>query len=125
MQWTSSPGCGLHAKLLEDAGIENYGHCQGRVTKRTRTVAGDKEAWLFAWDTLERQISASKGCYKVLKRAPAKGTLFQLLVHGEMVLLGRIELPTSPLPRVRSTTELQQQLFSGWAKPPGRRALLG
>lgn len=85
MQWTSSPGCGLHAKLLEDAGIENYGHCQGRVTKRTRTVAGDKEAWLFAWDTLERQISASKGCYKVLKRAPAKGTLFQLLVHGEMV----------------------------------------
>ena len=26
-----------------------------------------------------------------------------------MVLLGRIELPTSPLPRVRSTTELQQQ----------------
>ena len=27
-----------------------------------------------------------------------------------MVLLGRIELPTSPLPRVRSTTELQQQL---------------
>ncbi|EAP77134.1 hypothetical protein ISM_02555 [Roseovarius nubinhibens ISM] len=26
-----------------------------------------------------------------------------------LVLLGRIELPTSPLPRVRSTTELQQQ----------------
>ena len=26
-----------------------------------------------------------------------------------MVLLGRIELPTSPLPRVRSTTELQQR----------------
>ena len=25
-----------------------------------------------------------------------------------MVLLGRIELPASPLPRVRSTTELQQ-----------------
>ena len=30
-----------------------------------------------------------------------------------MVLLGRIELPTSPLPRVRSTTELQQRLI-GW-----------
>ena len=28
---------------------------------------------------------------------------------SEMVLLGRIELPTSPLPRVRSTTELQQR----------------
>lgn len=27
----------------------------------------------------------------------------------KMVLLGRIELPTSPLPRVRSTTELQQR----------------
>ena len=26
-----------------------------------------------------------------------------------VVLLGRIELPTSPLPRVRSTTELQQR----------------
>ena len=30
---------------------------------------------------------------------------------SEMVLLGRIELPPSPLPRVRSTTELQQRLF--------------
>ena len=28
-----------------------------------------------------------------------------------MVLLGRIELPTSPLPRVCSTTELQQRLW--------------
>ncbi len=27
-----------------------------------------------------------------------------------MVLLGRIELPASPLPRVRSTTELQQHI---------------
>ena len=35
-----------------------------------------------------------------------------------MVLLGRIELPASPLPRVRSTTELQQPV------PVGRRALL-
>jgi hypothetical protein len=32
------------------------------------------------------------------------------------VLLGRIELPASPLPRVRSTTELQQRRI--------RRALL-
>ena len=30
-----------------------------------------------------------------------------------MVLLGRIELPTSPLPRVRSTTELQQRPETG------------
>lgn len=40
----------IHAKLLDDAGIENYGHFQGRVTKRTRTVTGDKDAYLFAWD---------------------------------------------------------------------------
>ncbi len=31
---------------------------------------------------------------------------------SEMVLLGRIELPTSPLPRVRSTTELQQHVVA-------------
>lgn len=40
----------IHAKLLDDAGIENYGHFQGRVTKRTRTVTKDKDAYLFAWD---------------------------------------------------------------------------
>jgi site-specific DNA recombinase len=38
----------------------------------------------------------------------------------EMVLLGRIELPASPLPRVRSTTELQQRSPSC----DSRRALL-
>ncbi len=45
-----------------------------------------------------------------------------------MVLLGRIELPTSALPRMRSTTELQQHTIpAGPAAPlsgPGRRALL-
>ncbi|WP_157082389.1 hypothetical protein [Sphingomonas pruni] len=40
----------IDAKLLGAAGIQNYGHFQGRVTKRTRTVTGDKEAYLFAWD---------------------------------------------------------------------------
>jgi hypothetical protein len=40
----------IHASLLEGAGIENYGHFQGRVTKRTRTVTGDKDAFLLAWD---------------------------------------------------------------------------
>lgn len=35
-----------------------------------------------------------------------------------MVLLGRIELPTSPLPRVRSTTELQQPAIRR-LPPPG------
>ena len=40
----------IHASLLNEAGIENYRHFQGRVTKRTRTVTGDDEAFLFAWD---------------------------------------------------------------------------
>ena len=46
-----------------------------------------------------------------------------------MVLLGRIELPTSALPRMRSTTELQQPTI--FANSPGlmvgrrRRAIAG
>lgn len=40
----------IHASLLGKAGIENYAHFQGRVTKRTRTVTGDKDAYLFTWD---------------------------------------------------------------------------
>jgi hypothetical protein len=46
-----------------------------------------------------------------------------------MVLLGRIELPTSALPRMRSTTELQQPTIqtarrSRFPSGPGRGALL-
>ena len=40
----------INAKLLDKAGIENYGHFQGRVTKRTRTVTKNKDAYLFTWD---------------------------------------------------------------------------
>lgn len=40
----------IQAKLLKAAGIEKYGHFQGRVTQRTRTVTGDGDAFLFAWD---------------------------------------------------------------------------
>jgi hypothetical protein len=43
-------GPAIHASLLDDAGIENYGHFQGSVTKRTRTITKDKNAFLFAWD---------------------------------------------------------------------------
>ena len=42
-------------------------------------------------------------------------------VWGEMVLLGRIELPTSALPRMRSTTELQQHTISAWPLSPANR----
>lgn len=43
-------GPAIHASLLDEAGIENYGHFQGSVTKRTRTVTKVKGAFLFAWD---------------------------------------------------------------------------
>lgn len=44
--------CGpvVHADLLGAAGIDNYAHFQSRVTKRTRTVTGNKKAFLFTWD---------------------------------------------------------------------------
>jgi hypothetical protein len=40
----------IHASLLDRAGIDNYSHFQGRVTKRTRTVTGRKGVYLFTWD---------------------------------------------------------------------------
>ena len=52
----------IAAKLLEDeAGIDNYGHFQGRVTKRTRTVTGDKHAFLLAWDDWTVGENAERG----------------------------------------------------------------
>ena len=46
-----------------------------------------------------------------------------------MVLLGRIELPTSALPRMRSTTELRQPTIPAYAPiawwASGRRAIAG
>ncbi len=38
------------ANELGAAGITNYGHFQGRVTQRTRTVTRKKKAYLFTWD---------------------------------------------------------------------------
>jgi hypothetical protein len=40
----------IAAILLDEAEIENYGNFQGAVTKRTRTITGNKHARLFAWD---------------------------------------------------------------------------
>ena len=61
-----------------------------------------------------------------MDNTPAHGKRLWSADQG-MVLLGRIELPTSPLPRVRSTTELQQQDHEEAGRevnPPGRRAPL-
>jgi hypothetical protein len=40
----------IDAHLLDGVGITNYSHFQGRVTKRTRTITGNKKACLFGWD---------------------------------------------------------------------------
>ena len=40
----------IHASLLDGAKVENYGSFQGAVTKRTRTITKDKNAYLLAWD---------------------------------------------------------------------------
>lgn len=51
----------IAGNLLQDAGIENYGHFQGRVTKRTRTITGDKRAFLFTWDDWSEGENAERG----------------------------------------------------------------
>lgn len=45
----------IHASQLDAAGIDNYGHFQGRVTKRTRTITGNRDAYLFTWDDWTQQ----------------------------------------------------------------------
>lgn len=55
----------IHASLLAQAGIENYGHFQGRVTKRTRTVTGDKHAFLFTWDDWNSEENQGVGRFSV------------------------------------------------------------
>lgn len=51
----------IPANVLEEAGIENYGHFQGRVTKRTRTVTDNKHAFLFTWDDWNSEENAERG----------------------------------------------------------------
>jgi hypothetical protein len=45
----------VHGSALREAGIENVGHFQGAVTKRTRTITGDRHAFLFTWDDWSAQ----------------------------------------------------------------------
>jgi len=55
----------IRASMLDQAGIDNYGHFQGRVTKRTRTVTGDRHAFLFSWDDWQSDENAGVGHYAV------------------------------------------------------------
>ena len=50
LQVVAELGPVIKAKDLIDAGISNTGHFQSRTTIRTRTVTGDKDAYLFGWD---------------------------------------------------------------------------
>jgi len=68
----------IQAKLLNAAGIENYGHFQGRVTQRTRTVTGDEDAFLFAWDDW-RTVDEGEGQYAV-----TQGTFRSLRIYFEL-----------------------------------------
>ncbi len=51
----------ISADLLKQVGIDNYGHFQGRVTKRTRTVTGDKHSFLLSWDDWRSTENAARG----------------------------------------------------------------
>lgn len=51
----------IAANLLNEAGIDNYGHFQGRVTKRTRTITGNKHAYLFTWDDWQSEENQEAG----------------------------------------------------------------
>lgn len=49
------------ANELQAAGITNYGHFQGRVTQRTRTVTRRKKVYLFTWDDWSTGANAQRG----------------------------------------------------------------
>lgn len=54
----------VKAQALLDAGIENLPHFQSRTTIRTRTVTGDKDAFLLGWDDWT-QVADGEGKYAV------------------------------------------------------------
>lgn len=51
----------IDADALNVAGITNYGHFQGRVTQRTRTIKGKKKVFLFTWDDWSTKENADRG----------------------------------------------------------------
>ena len=52
------------AQELIDVGVENLAHFQSRTTIRTRTITGDKSAFLLGWDDW-RQAEENQGRYAV------------------------------------------------------------
>ena len=64
----------IHAKALTEAGITNLPHFQSRTTVRTRTVTGNKNAYLLGWDDWdeaeegEGRYAVAYGTYLSLRR---------------------------------------------------------
>jgi hypothetical protein len=54
----------IRAKDLTDIGIDNLSHFQSRTTIRTRTVTGDKGAYLLGYDDWS-QVDDGEGRYAV------------------------------------------------------------
>lgn len=52
------------AKDLTDAGVANLPHFQSRTTIRTRTIKGDRDAFLLGWDDWGR-VEDGEGRYAV------------------------------------------------------------
>ena len=61
LQIIAEQGPVVAANALQEAGIDNYGHFQGSVTKRTRTITGNKHAFLFTWDDWTVGENAERG----------------------------------------------------------------
>ena len=57
----------VRAQALIDAGIENLSHFQSRTTIRTRTVTGNKGAFLLGWDDWD-EVEEGEGRYAVTPR---------------------------------------------------------
>jgi hypothetical protein len=54
----------VFAQDLEVGGIDNLSHFQSRTTIRTRTITGNREAYLLGWDDWYK-VEAGKGRYAV------------------------------------------------------------
>ncbi|NGM23970.1 hypothetical protein G3576_28445 [Roseomonas stagni] len=52
----------IRASKLNAAGIANYRHFQGRVTKRTRTITKNRHAFLLGWDDWSTAENQAAGC---------------------------------------------------------------
>jgi hypothetical protein len=57
----------VRAKHLTRAGIDNLPHFQSRTTIRTRTITGNREAYLLGWDDWYK-VDEGEGRYAVIHR---------------------------------------------------------